>query len=194
MKAAQLLSHDYVRAGRVLKLGLAAVGVAACFAMTGCYNSVFDETSLQQSGARQPIEVQSEQVTVKQEVVDCAVDAGLFEKPLDMGSRYVARLTQKGRDLGFSDDISIGEAGYNQPYSQIRGKFPIEFREVTRIRDVEKGVKRVEARAGVKIAHECFHDPLPLMGIRNGQIAENLPVAFEFDQYGGDWRITNVLH
>ena len=135
MKAAQLLSHDYVRAGRVLKLGLAAVGVAACFAMTGCYNSVFDETSLQQSGARQPIEVQSEQVTVKQEVVDCAVDAGLFEKPLDMGSRYVARLTQKGRDLGFSDDISIGEAGYNQPYSQIRGKFPIEFREVTRIRD-----------------------------------------------------------
>ena len=80
MKAAQLLSHDYVRAGRVLKLGLAAVGVAACFAMTGCYNSVFDETSLQQSGARQPIEVQSEQVTVKQEVVDCAVDAGLFDQ------------------------------------------------------------------------------------------------------------------
>jgi len=173
-------------------LGLTAV--IACISMTACYNNVFDETAVYQHSSGQPLQFQSEQVSIKPEFLNCAVEAGLFENPEDTGSRTVAKLTDKGRALGFSDDVTIGDPGYGLPYTQVRGTFPVEFKEVVKIRDVEKGVKRVEAKAGVKISHECFRDPLPLMGIRNGSIAENSPAAFEFDQYGDDWRMMNVLH
>ena len=173
-------------------LGIAVL--AGCLALTGCYNVVFDEVYASIAAQKEPLEFQSEQVSIRPEVLSCAVDAGLFENPQDMGSRTVARLTEKGRALGFSDDVSIGEAGYNMPYTQIRGKFTVEFKQVTAIREVKTGVKRVEARAGVKIAQECFADVLPLMGVRNGAISETNPAAFEFDEYGKDWRIVNVMH
>jgi hypothetical protein len=167
--------------------------VIACLATTGCYNSVFDENTVFQHSSGLPLDLQSEQVSVRGDVLNCAVEAGLFETPTDVGSRTVAHLTDKGRALGFSDDVSIDDPA-RPPYTQIRGTFPVEFKEVLKIRDLEKGVKRVEARAGVKINHDCFKDPLPLMGVRNGTIAENIPPAFEFDQYGSDWRMMNVMH
>jgi hypothetical protein len=187
----QILRLGLVRAECML--GLATV--IACFTLTACYNDkVFDTNTVYQRGSGQPLDFQSEQVSIRPEVLNCAVDAGLFESPQYVGSRTVAKLTEKGRALGFTDDVSIGEPGYDLPYTQIRGTFPVEFKKVVKIRDVEKGVKRVEAEAGVKIAHECFRDPLPLMGIHNGNIAEDSPAAFEFDQYGDDWRMMNVLH
>ena len=181
--------HGWLRPQSTLTL----TAVMACLAMTACYNSVFDENTVYQQSSGLPLNFQSEQVSMRSEILNCAVEAGLFENPIDVGSRTVARLTDKGRALGFSDDVSIDDPG-RLPYTQIRGKFPVEFKEVLKIRDVEKGVKRVEARAGVKIEHDCFHDALPLMGVRNGTIADNIPAAFEFDQYGSDWRMMNVMH
>ncbi|MEQ1884320.1 MAG: hypothetical protein ABL967_04615 [Bryobacteraceae bacterium] len=162
--------------------------------LVGCYNTVFDESTVFQSGGREPIELQSEQVTISSDALTCAVENGLFEGPSESGSRTVARLTEAGRALGFSDDVSIGDSGYLYPYTQVRGKFEIEFQQVTKIADLQAGVKRVEGRAGVKINHPCFRGPLPLMGIRNGTLAENFPAAFEFDQDGNDWHISNVIH
>ncbi|MEQ1946364.1 MAG: hypothetical protein ABL995_04200 [Bryobacteraceae bacterium] len=194
MKATELLSFRKWHAQPGHTILSAVLALFACLSLSSCYNSVFDESTVYQSGAREPIEIQSEQVSISGEVLNCAVENGLFEAPVDNGSRTIARLTEMGRALGFSDDVSIGDSGYLLPYTQIRGKFEIEFRQVTKIADVQKGIKRVEGRAGVKINHPCFQQPLALMGIRNGTLTENFPAAFEFDQYGNDWRIANVMH
>jgi hypothetical protein len=173
-------------------LGIATL--AMCLVMAACYNNLFDENTVMQMGSGQSLDIQSEQVSLSPEMLTCAVENGLFEAPNDTGSRTVARLLDKGRALGFSDDVTVYEPSNPLPYTQVRGKFPMEFKQVVSIRDVQTGVKRVEAKAGVRITHNCFTEPLLLMGVRNGTIAQKNPAAFEFDQYGNDWRMVSVLH
>lgn len=183
------------RTSAVLQYAAGSVAAIALLALTGCAPVGFNEGRAMQVAYGQLLDFQSEQVSLSNATLGCAVDNGLFLAPATFGSRTLARLTDAGRALGFSDDVSVDEPGYNSPYTQVRGKFPVEFTQVVKITDVQKGVKRVEARAGLRIAHECFGETLQLMGIRNGVIAQKNPAAFEFDEYGEeDWRLISVLH
>jgi hypothetical protein len=180
---------------QVAKATVGAMLVIGYIAMTGCSSSdVFNEGTAIQAAAGHKLDFQSEQVSLTHGMLTCAVENRLFNAPAYSGIRNLAKLTDKGRELGFSDDVSVDEPGYTLPYTQIRGSFPVEFQKVVRIRDVQLGEKRVEAKAGVRIAHECFPQPLLLMGIRNGVIAQNNPAAFEFDQYGTEWRLMSIVH
>jgi hypothetical protein len=164
--------------------------VAAC--LCGCSPVNIGEQIGYSNG--KSLDLQSEQVSLTQAQLNCGVDNNLFLPPESIGNRNVARLTDRGRSLGFSDDVTLDEPGFNSPYTQIRGTFPIQFSNIISIKDVETGVKRVELNAGVVISHECFSGALPLMGIRKGLIAQNIPPAFEFDQYGDEWKLEHILH
>jgi hypothetical protein len=175
------------------KAGALVVATVGCLWLGGCSKATFDAGTVRNAGG-QTVELQSEQVSIQDSALNCAIEKGLFEVPYDAGSRMIARLTEKGRNLGFSDDVSIGEQGYSQPYTQVRGTFKIEFGQVVKISDVQDGIKPVQAVAGVKIPHECFPSGLTVMGINGGTIAENIAPAFEFDRYDNDWHVMSILH
>jgi hypothetical protein len=164
--------------------------------LVGCSRApdVFDEGKVYEVTSGQTIKLESEQVSLRPEDVNCGVDNDLFDPPTAVASRTVAHLTQKGRDLGFSDDVTVSEAGYNLPYTQVRGIFPVEFRKVVGIRDVSQGEKTVEALAGIRINHSCFAAPLTIMGVRHGAIDQKAPAAFAFAMNNGNWQLDHILH
>jgi len=142
----------------------------------------------------QPVKFESEQVSVTYDQVNCGVKNGLFEEPSASSGRKIAALTERARQLGFTDDVSIEETGHERPYTQVRGTFPVVFRQVVNIADEPKGAKRVEAWAGLKIDHFCFPGPLQIMGVRRGALTEAWPAAFEFAKNEEGWHLIQILH
>src|SRR5260370_42562818 len=96
--------------------------------------------------------------------VDGRVQEDLWERTTQFSpERSTARLDQKGRDLKFNDDVMM-EPGH-QAYVQVRGASSLQVDDVSNIRDgPENGTKQVDVKAGVKIQHTCFPNPLPIMG------------------------------
>jgi hypothetical protein len=177
------------------RLLLAAVAMTA-MALTGCSSSSggLDEGTVFAVTSGQTLKLDSEQVSIKPEHVTCGVQNDLFDQPTQSGTRTVARLTEKGRALGFSDDVTTAESGYSMPYTQVRGTFPVEIRQVVSIKDATQGEKKVEAWAGIKIDHSCFPAPLAIMGIRRGTMDQSQPAAFAFVTTGSDWHLDHILH
>ncbi|HEV2200668.1 MAG TPA: hypothetical protein VGR73_12675 [Bryobacteraceae bacterium] len=181
-----------VPARHAARLGWAALAVL-CGMCAGC-GSDFDETKVVVVAQKAPIHLDSEQVTLTEGQVNCGVDKNLFDPPVVLSERSVAPLRQAARDLGFSDDVSLNEPGYPLPYAQMRGDFMARVEHVVDIRDGPgQGVKTVQARVRVKVPHECFGGDLPIMGIRRGQFAENLPPTLIF-QLDDRWRLDHFAH
>jgi hypothetical protein len=160
----------------------------------GCFNE-FDETRVRLTTEKVPIHLDSEQVTLTEGQVNCGVDKELFDVPVVVSERSVARLRQTARDLGFSDDVSIGEPGYTLPYAQMRGEFRLRLENLIDTKDGPgEGVKTVQAQVRVKIPHECFGGDLPIMGVRRGQFTQGLAPTLIFELDNGGWRLDHFAH
>jgi hypothetical protein len=155
----------------------------------------FDEGVAKMILEANPVNLDGEQVTITQMQLDCGVQSELWETPAQVSQdRSTARLTSKGRALNFGDDPAI-EPNFHQPYAQVRGAFSLEVEGVSGIRDGEAdGTKLVDAKAGIKLQHACFPNPLPLMGVKHGVFREDTPVSFLFGKSDDGWRLEKVAH
>jgi hypothetical protein len=178
---------------RCYKSTLAVVALAIL--SVGCSKD-FTGERVKSAVEAQPMTLDGEQVTLTGAQVDCGVEADLWDKPSQAsGGRMTARLSQKGRDLKFNDDVVYQDPNYRQPYVQVRGEVSLQVDEVPAIRDGENGTKIGETKVGVKIQHACFQNPLPLMGIKKGNFNPDTPVIFQFHQSeDGNWKVDKLLH
>jgi hypothetical protein len=171
-----------------------AVLVVLCSVGAGCGND-FDEDKMRQATEQGPVHIDSEQVSMTNREVACGVDRELWDAPVQVSDRSVARLRQPARDLGFSDDVSIGDPGYVLPYSQMRGDFMLRVETMIDVKDgPARNNKTVLARIRVKVPHECFEGDLPIMGIRKGQFRQELPVILVFALEGDGWHLDHFVH
>ena len=142
-----------------------------------------------------PFNLESEEVSLTNAQVGCGVENELWYPPEDVPGRAVARLTQKARDLNFTDDVSINEGGYSQPHAQMRGKVALAATQVLSIADgKEQGTKIVQAQIQVMVAHPCFATPLPIMGFRRSRPTQGLAPTAEFDYTNDGWRLEKFIH
>jgi hypothetical protein len=167
-------------------LGFLAVLAAA---LVGCGSSDFGPDMVKGILEGAPVTLAGEQVTLTDAQVRCGVENDLWDPP----SGNIARLTQKGRDLKFSDDIRVADPEINVPYTQVNGAFPVQVADVLKVRDENAG-KVVELRLGVVIGHECFSRPLPVMGIHKGKFTTDAPVVFSFTGSGKEWSLDKLMH
>jgi hypothetical protein len=163
---------------------------------TGCGDpNAFNEGVAKGAAQAEPFQLDSEQVNMNPTQLACGVSNDLWEAPVVGSDRTVSRLEQKGRDLNFTDDISSDELGHQWPYTQVRGKFPLQVDQVVSIKDGEdKDTKIVQARVGIRIAEPCFDTPLYILGVRKGQYRDDLPATLQYERYGEGWHLTKVVH
>ena len=67
--------------------------------------------------------------------------------------RALGRLTKKGRDLQFSDDVQIGDPAVGAPYVQIHGTFPVRVFQIDSVRDEDAYTKLAEVKLTVGFGH-----------------------------------------
>jgi hypothetical protein len=167
-----------------------------CLASLACGNKdQFDEGVAKDILESNAVNLEGEQVTISKMQLECGVQSELWEAPAQVSQdRTTARLTSTGRGLNFSDDPAI-ESSFHQPYAQVRGAFSLEVDGVTGIRDGETdGTKLVDAKAGIKVQHACFSNPLPIMGVKHGEFKEDAPVSFLFSKSDDGWRLEKLVH
>ncbi len=158
--------------------------------LAGCAKPDFGPDSIRGMLEGSPITLSQEQVTLTQPQVECGVQAELWDPPSD----HVAKLTQKGRDLKFSDDVRLDDPEIRQPYSQVSGPFSVSVSDVSKLRDTDNGMKLADVKLGVVITDDCFTKPLPLMGIHKGKFSPDAPVVFRFQGSGQDWTLDKLVH
>jgi hypothetical protein len=160
----------------------------------GCGDPDFNDSKTRAIVGSQQWMLNGEQITLNQQLVDCGVDNDLWFPPTQVSqNRYIARLTEQGKALKFSDDVSIGEPGFPQPYVQVNGAFDLQMDDIYDTHDLEQGVKRVVAKLSVKIPHACFPNPIPIMGVKKGHFDESAPATIDF-ALTDIWRLDKVVH
>ncbi len=176
----------------VAKILLRISGAFLAFLMLGACGS--GEFSANGALEAHPVQLDGEQVVLDQGQVDCGAHEDLWDiTPLGDG-RSVGRLTKKGRDLQFSDDVQIGDPVVGYPYVQIHGTFPVKVFQVGAVREEDQYTKQADARVTVGINHGCFQNSPPtLMGIRHGQFDLSASPVFRF-RLDGAWTVDKVIH
>ena len=161
-----------------------------------CGSKEFNGEKVRSILEAQPVNLDGEQVSLTGNQVDCGVNNDLWDKPAQVSQeRTTARLTQKGRDLKFNDDVVYQDPNYRQPYVQVRGALQLQVDDVPAIRDGDNGTKIAETKVGVKIDNTCFPTALPLMGIKKGNFNPDVPVLFQFRQAeDGTWKVDKLVH
>jgi len=180
-----------------MSLGVLAAALSLAMVSTGCKpSSDFNEDVAKGAIESQPLRVEGEQVTLTGDQLQCGVQNELWESPSSISADHsIARLTSKARDLKFNDDVIVSEPGITRPYVQVRGSFPIQVDSITAIKPGEdSSTKLAEAKAGVKIDHACFQQPLPLMGVRHGNFNADAPVVFHFHFDDSGWHADKIVH
>jgi hypothetical protein len=158
--------------------------------LSGCSAPEFGADSIKGILESAPLALSGEQVTLTGQQVECGVQSELFDPP----NGNIAHLTQKGRDLKFTDDVRMVDPDIRQPYIQINGTFPVSVYDVSKFRATDNGMKLADVRLGVVVAHECFQNPLPLMGVHKGKFSPDYPVVFRFQGSGKEWSLDKLLH
>ena len=176
----------------VVKILVRIVGVLLTFlALTGCGGGGFNPAGVLES---RTVRLDGEQVVLDQGQVDCGAREDLWTiTPMGDG-RALGRLTSKGREIQFSDDVQIGDPVVGTPYAQIHGMLPVKVLQTGSVRDEDEWTKLVDAKVGVAINHSCFQaNPPALMGIRHGQFdaSANPVFRFKMDQ---DWTVDKIVH
>ncbi len=182
---------------RALRPTPAALLMAAMFVpLIGCGSNeeALDAGRVISVSSGRKMKFESEQVAMNPEQMTCGIQNELFGEVDQSAARKVAPLLERGRALGFTDDVSVGEYGRDRPNTQVRGTFPLVVKQVVNIKDHPNGAKRVEVWAGVRIDHPCFSGPLQIMGVRRGALSETAPAAFEFAKAEEGWRLVQILH
>jgi hypothetical protein len=162
--------------------------------LVGCGSSDFNYGKVHSIIEGSPLHLDAEYVTLKGGQVDCGVEQDLWDAPVESGQRMrqIARLKQAGRDLKFSDDVSIGDM--NHPYVQVRGDFSLSVNDITSDKDgPEPNTRLVITKMGIIVPHACFPDPLPLMGVRKGNFAQDVSPVLLF-RYNNAWTLEGIVH
>ena len=166
-------------------------GFLACLLLAGCGGGGFDVNGLLES---RPLRLDGEQVMLSGDALECGAREDLWTVTSLGDQRSVGRLSQKARDLQFSDDVQIGDPVVSYPYAQIRGSFSVAVLQVGSIRDEDAFTKVADAKVGVKIDHSCFQSSLPLvMGIKHGQFSRSTNPVFRF-KMDGEWMVDQIIH
>lgn len=174
-----------------LLAGALAIVLAGC----GGDPSAFDEGIAKAVAEAEPFQLDSEQVSMNLQQLECGAGEDLWEAPSNSGDRSLSHLEQKGHDLNLTDNVYSGDSEFPNPYTQVRGKFALQVDQVLSIKDGEdKDTKIVQARVGVKIMDPCFTTPLYIMGIRKGKYAPDLPVTLRYERYDTGWHLVKILH
>ena len=165
--------------------------VSGFLMLAGCGGGGFNLAGILQS---RPVRLDGEQVALDLSQVECGTHEDLWNiSPLGDG-RSVGRLTQKGRDLQFSDDVQIGDPVVGVPYAQLHGSFSVRVNQTGSVRDEDEWSKQGDAKVSVKIDHRCFQsNPPVLMGVRHGQFDPSANPAFRF-KLDGEWQVDHILH
>ena len=159
--------------------------------LAACGGGGFDPNGILQS---RPVQLDGEQVALDQGQLDCGAREDLWTVSYLGEGRGIARLTQKGRDLHFSDDVQIGDPGIGTPYVQIHGSFPVQVLRIGSVKDQDAYTKLVDAKVAVKIDNACFQaNPLILMGVRHGQFDQTTNPVFRFT-LDTEWKTDQVVH
>lgn len=166
---------------------------SATIFLTGCGSSGdFNYGKVKSIIEASPVRLDAEYVMLSQGEVDCGVQNDLWDAPSDAGGHTVARLSQKGRDLKFGDDVDLSDLP--RPYVQIRGDFSLAVAEITADKDSpETGSKLVEAKVGVPFQHSCFPNPLPLMGVKKGNFRQDVSPVVLF-RFNNGWYLDKFVH
>jgi hypothetical protein len=166
---------------------------ALLMALAGCGSpGDFDHGKIVNVIQGNPVKLDAEYVMLSHPEFDCGVQNDLWEPASDNGGRSTARLTQKGRDLKFSDDVSIGDM--RKPYVQIRGDFSLGAVDITADHDgTEPGTKLADTKVGAIIQHTCFPNPLQIMGVRKGNFTQDNPPILLFRLRDG-WQLEKFVH
>ncbi len=176
----------------MVKILLRIVGVFLVFlALAGCGGGGFNPGGILESHA---VRLDGEQVVLDQGQVDCGAREDLWTVTSMGEARALGRLTPKGRDLPFSDDVQIGDPAVGAPYVQIHGALPVKVVQIGSVRDEDEWTKLADAKVTVGINHSCFQtNPPALMGIRHGQFdaSANPVFRFKMDQ---EWTVDKVVH
>ena len=168
---------------------LISIAILAVIGLSGCGTPGFDSGAVKGMLESAPLELSNEQVVLSDFQLECGTKNDLWDPP----NGNVARLTQKGRDLHFTDDIRLNDPENHQPYTQVSGKFPVQVADVTKVRDTDGG-KLADVRLGIVVTHECFTTPLPLMGIRKGKFTPAAPVVFRFKGSDKEFTLDKLMH
>ena len=184
--------------------GMQTLGISTVAALTaglalvsaGCGQGDFNYGKVGHLVEGSPIRLDAEYVMLNNGQVDCGVQEDLWEAPPPLkgivGERSTARLTDKGRNLKFSDDVTIGDL--RQPYAQVRGDFSLQAIDIQTDRDgPEPGTKLVDIRIGVKIDNTCFPNPVLLMGVRKGNFTQDYVPVLKF-RYNNGWEFEKFVH
>jgi hypothetical protein len=181
------------------KLAISTVIVlAAALALfcAGCGQGDFNYGKVGHLVEGAPIHLDAEYVILNQGQVDCGVQEDLWDQPPPMkgipGEHAVARLTDKGRALKFSDDVTLGEM--RQPFAQVRGDFNLQAIDIQSDRDgPDPGTKLVNIQIGVKIDHTCFPNPVLMMGVRKGNFTQDQVPVLKF-RFDNGWEFEKFVH
>lgn len=165
------------------------IAILAVIGLAGCSAPGFDNDAAKGMLEGAPLELSNEQVVVNDGQLECGTKNDLWDPP----NGNVARLTQKGRDLHFTDDIRLNDPDIHVAYTQVNGKFPVQVAEVTKVRDTDGG-KLADVKLGIMVSHECFTTPLPLMGIRKGKFTPDAPVVFRFKGSDKEFTFDKLMH
>jgi hypothetical protein len=169
--------------------------IALCLVCAGCLSET-DEDRMRAGAESVPFHLDSEQVTLTLPQVDCGASKDLWEEPVLGAGRSIARLKQPGRDIGFTDDVSVDDRGFILPYTQVRGDFMLGFESLVAEKDgPERGTKTAQAKIRVKVNNDCFAGGLPIMGIIRGQFKQEAPATAVFLMDGEDsWHLDRIVH
>jgi hypothetical protein len=191
LKSARGTDDKHVVANMLLRIGGAFLGCLACLVLHGCGGSDFDPNGILES---RPVQLDQEQVILDPSQVDCGAQEDLWTvTPMGTG-RAIARLTQKGRNLQFSDDVQIGDPVIGAPYVQIHGSFPIKVIKMGSVHDEDDYTRLVDAKVGVTVDNTCFRDaPLVLLGVRHGQFDQSANPVFRL-KLDHDWLVDQTVH
>ncbi len=180
----------------IKNIGSFAILFALVLALTGCGEDSFNYGKVGNLIEGRPMHLDAEYVILTTQQLDCGVAEDLWlpqSRPILVnGQTATSTLTQKGRDLKFSDDVMIGEKRY--PYVQIRGDFNMKSIDISSDRaGPQQQTRLVEVKLGVIIPHSCFTQPLPVMGVRKGEFTQDyLPVLLF--RYDNGWSIDRIVH
>lgn len=167
----------------------------------GCVQTDFPPEKAEGLILEHPIHLDAEQVILTNAQVECGVQEDLWEQPAQATSvnanlvgLTVAHLNDAGRALKFDDDVVLTEPGSRNPYVQVRGDFPAQLVDPPIIHDDGQYSKRVEGKVLITINHQCFMDPLPLMGVRKGKFNQDASPMLHFTLEGDGWHFDKLVH
>ena len=168
--------------------------VWAALLLGACSEGPFDEYAALLQIQAQPVQLDGEQVTLTGDQITCGERDDLWVVLPEGAGRSMARLTDRGRALGFSDNIHMGDPGISFPYGQIRGKFPLRAAN-PHMKDVDERTKIVDARIQVVMDGACLKkSPPTLMGLHHGEFTTLDNPTFEFRLHGEEWRLAGLVH